>query len=135
MNTKNSILLVMISILMFNCSGLKSYKADHFTFEKAFYQSWVTKTNEKGTDIVIELSNINKNVVFQSIAFRGFKIPVIQETNSDKTILKGVIITGESKLDLEHEITDEPDQLIYQYQNTTFVLPLESIERKDMIYY
>lgn len=135
MNTKNILILTIFSVLMINCNNLKNYSTQHFKLEQAYYQSWLTKDNERGTDVVIELSNIKPEITFQSINFRGFKVPVFIEVQDNVTILKGVLITGESRLDLEHINTNDPDHLTYQYQNKTFKLPLENIKRMDMLYY
>jgi hypothetical protein len=132
---RNLSLLMLIAVLSTNCSLMKFSSEKLFEIKDAFYQSWVISESEKGTSIVIEITNIKEGVVFDSIIFRGLKLPVFIEEKDGITYLKSLLNIELSKISLESKVTDEPDKIIYHYQTSKRLYDLKNIRRLKMKYY
>jgi hypothetical protein len=117
------------------CSFVKSSGEKYFEIKDAYYQSWVSRENEKGTNIFIEIKNIKEGTVFDSIIFRGLSLPVFSEEKNGIIYLKSIINVGISKIQIESKVTNLPDQLIYTYQGIKHNFKLKNIRREKMKYY
>ena len=137
MQCKYQILSIFLisSFVYSNCTPMKSSGENLFQVKDAYYQSWVAKTNEQGTNVFIELTKVKEGVSFDSIVFRGLKLPVFVEAKDGTLYLKGIIITDISKIRLDYKVTNEPDKLIYIYQGKKHNLALKKIRREKMKYY
>jgi hypothetical protein len=122
-------------ILLYNCAALKNTDEKFFTFKESFYQSWLTNDNEKGTNIYVVVVDIKPGVVFDSMVFRGVKLPLSLEEKNGQTQLKSVLHKDMSVFQNEKEITGLPDQLIFHYNNMKNFFLLTDIRRVDMKYY
>jgi hypothetical protein len=105
-----------------------------FTLQDAYYQSWVINENEKGTNITVEVTHVKDGVVFDSIIFRGLKLPVFIEEKDGITYLKSILNVEQSKISLKSEVTDEPDKILYHYQTTKRSYDLRDFRRLKMKY-
>ena len=101
-----------------------------FKIKKAFYQSWIIDENEKGTDIVLELTRIKKGVTFDSIIFRGIKVKAFVTAHKKGVEIKGIIPSGKSRIKLDYKVVNLPDQLIYHQNGEKKELLLKNIRRE-----
>jgi hypothetical protein len=106
-----------------------------FEIKDAYYQSWVISESEKGTSIIIEISEIKNGVVFDSIIFRGLRLPVFIEEKDGITYLKSMYNAELSKISLNSDVADEPDKILYHYQTSKRLYDLKNIRRLKMKYY
>jgi hypothetical protein len=127
---------IMIRIFYISgCSSSKNTGEKYFTVKDMYYQSWMINNNEKGTDIIVELTGIKSGVGFDSIIFRGIKLPVFSEEKGDNTVLKSILYNELDISLMKQEISELPDQLIYHYHKSKYYLKLDSIRRLNIRYY
>lgn len=123
--------LFLISILN-SCVTLFNSEHELFQIKDIYYQSWVVKDLEKGTDVIIEMKNLNDEVEFTSLIFRGIEVDVNVKTEGSKTIVKGTIKTGPSLIEnYEYKSTGSDNMIKYKYKGEEFSYPLTNIERKS----
>jgi hypothetical protein len=136
MNDKHKIwfILLIVSFFVTNCSVVKNKNAKVFNVEDAYYQSWMYSTEEKGTDIMVYLSNVQDEVEFDSLIFRGVSLPVFVSENNMDVVLKSILNTGISKISVVKKPAGKPDQLIYYFKGSKYSYPLKNIRRKEMKY-
>jgi len=91
--------------------------------------------NDKGTNLFLELADIKPGVVFDSVIFRGVKLPVFIEEKDGVTKLKGILYRDLDIFLKEQEVSNLPDQLIYHYHDKRYTFRLENIRRINMKYY
>ena len=128
---------VFYSPLLFiflNCNTIQQEKAS-FKLEDAYYQPWVINDNEKGTDVIIELTHVAKEITFDSIVFRGVQLPVFLLEGKDKLILKSKLYVGLARLPIASKPNHKPDQLIYIYMGRKYSFLLKKIRPLKTIYY
>jgi hypothetical protein len=101
-----------------------------FNVKKARYQSWIIGENEKGTNIVLELTRVKKGVTFDSIIFRGIKLKAFITTLKKGVEIKGIIPSGKSRIKIDYEVVNLPDQLIYQRNGEKRKFLLKNIRRE-----
>ncbi|MCG6186355.1 hypothetical protein K5G00_03050 [Maribellus maritimus] len=107
-----------------------------FEISDASYFSWVVDEEERGTTIEIMLKNINTEVHFDSIVFRRVMMPVYISLNKKGVqSLTAILPAGESRISVPTQHVDKPDQLIFHFKGKRNVHLLNSINRKDMVYY
>ena len=130
-----AILTVIISLSA--CSVIIHKNYSLFGVRDAKYQSWMREKDLKGTDIILELINVDTNVEFKKITFRSVTVPVyILSQKGNVTIIKGVINAGPSLLeDEERTNTDSDNMLIYTYKDQEFSFPLKNIRRLKTMFY
>ncbi len=119
------------------CSPLiRMHPADNsFKVKRSFYQSWIIGENEKGTDVVLELTGIKKEVTFDSLIFRGVKLKAFVTTLKKSVEIKGIIPSGKSRIKIDYEVVNLPDQLIYHQNGVRKEFMLKTIRReKTKIY-
>ncbi len=128
--------LVIIGVGFFNCHTLKNLDKEVFKINQAYYQPWIVSEDEKGTDIIVELSDVEEAVDFDSIVFRGVRMKAFAEQKERTVELKSILPAGKSRIiDLENHVVNLPDQLIYHFQGKRVSYPLKITERKsDKIY-
>ncbi len=114
------------------CLSLKESGNKLFSVKEAYYQFWVVRDNEKGTNIVLELRRVKKGVTFDSIVFRGVRMKAFTEEKNKTVELKSILPVGKSRIiNLEVQPVNLPDQLIYHYRGKRLSYPLKMIERKE----
>ena len=130
---KNPILIftfLLIVLYLTDCKTINNVNNMPFSLKSAYYQSWVLNENERGTDIILMVKNVSQGIRFDSILFRGVKLPVFTSMEKGRIILKSVLPIGRSRLKTGSEVTGEPDQLIYRINNERKSLLLGTLERK-----
>jgi hypothetical protein len=132
--TVNISFFLILAPILTNCSSMKYSGEKLFTLQDAYYQSWVINENEKGTNITVEVTHVKDGVVFDSIIFRGLKLPVFIEEKDGITYLKSILNVEQSKISLKSEVTDEPDKILYHYQTTKRSYDLRDFRRLKMKY-
>lgn len=130
-----AVLLLIINALIASCRCYQCADDKLFIIKDAWYQSWVVDENERGTDIFIEITDIKNGVVFDSIVFRGLRLPVFVEKRDSMIVIKSIIEAPLSKLHIKNEFVGKPDQLIYHYKGTSHSQALKEIRSKSMKYY
>jgi hypothetical protein len=130
-----ALFLLMINAFCAGCSCLQCPDNKLFVVKDAYYQSWVVAENEHGTDIFVEIADIKNGVTFDSIVFRGLRLPVVIEKKDSLVILKCIISTPLSKIFIKNEFVGKPDQLIYHYNGISHSQALKELRRKNMRYY
>ncbi len=113
MNNRKCLILLLLTIIC-SCNTKIIVQTTHFQVNDAFYQSWTVSENEKGTDIVLKLSTVDKCIVFDSLVFRGVQMPVSVSFENEYVILKSVLHVGISRLKTSNTIVKKPDQLLYK---------------------
>jgi hypothetical protein len=131
---KVKVFLVQL-IIISSCSPLKNMGEKFFTIKDSYYQSWMVNENDKGTNLIIELTGVKTGVIFDSVVFRGVKLPVYPEEKDDIVKLKSILYTDIALISTEGEISNLPDQLIFHYKNSKYSVPLNNIRRINMNYY
>jgi hypothetical protein len=127
-------LLIRI-ILISGCSSLRNANDKFFTLKNAYYQSWMINNNDKGTNIYIELTDVKPGVEFDSVVFRGIKIPVFIDEKDSITKLKSILYRDLDIFFKNQKVSNLPDQLIYHYHNSKYSFKLDTIRRINMRYY
>jgi len=136
-NTKNmkrmQIFITILILGIFNsCVTLFTSEHELFQIKDVYYQSWVIRDMEKGTDVIIEFRNLDENVEFASLVFRGIEVDVNVSPEGRKTIVKGTINTGPSLIEnYEYEATGSDNMIKYKYLGKEFSYPLKNIRRED----
>jgi hypothetical protein len=95
----------------------------------------MVNNNDKGTNIIIELVDVKPDVIFDSLVFRGYKLPVFKEEKDGIIKLKSIVYREISILPPDQKISDLNDQLIYHYHNSKYSFQLDSMRRINMNYY
>jgi len=124
----------IFSLLGIRCNMMKCTGERLFEIKNAYYQSWVAKTNENGTNIFIDLVKTKEGVTFDSIIFRGLKLPVFIEDKEGTLHLKSIINSFISKIKPDFKVADAPDQLIYTFKGKKHSYLLKNIRRENMKY-
>ena len=132
----SKIFFIIVPLFYVSCCALKDSNKSAFVLKEATYQSWFVNDNEKGTDIVLKLEQVLTDISFDSLVFKGVKVPVTVEKNGNRIyIIKGTIRSDLSILKSESNTVNEPNQLIYILKNKRYCYLLKNINRKDMKYY
>lgn len=112
------------------CSASSDSGSILFTFDDLTYQTWAVSEDERGTDVIIYLVDVDPEVSFLTMTFRGIEVPVSVERKDDKIILRARLITGETVLDnYEYKVTKEKDNLKYTYRSEEYRYPVKNIRR------
>jgi len=114
---------------------MKDHNKKLFIVKDAYYQSWMVSNQEKGTSICILVADVEKEVIFDSIIFRGIQMPVNFEIKDGTGTIESNINFELSKLESKSKSSEKPNQLIYSYQGKQYSYRLESIRRENMKYY
>jgi len=117
-----------------NCKTIKNKSETLFNVQDAYYQSWVARKQENGTDIFILLVKIQKEIQFDSLIFRGIQLPVFTSEMNGVVTLQSMFTSGLEKIPMKKKIVNKPDQLLYYYQGTRRTFLLNSIRRLNMKY-
>jgi|GEM_PF-2410889 len=128
-----AIALLLVSSGIFASPG--SSASNPFTVKKAFYQSWVISENEKGTNVVLELTRIRKGVTFDSIIFRGVRMKALVSATKRGAEIKSILPSGKSRIKITIEVVNLPDQLIYHQEGERKVFFLKDLKRKNTRFY
>lgn len=126
--------LLILLFIVFGCSILKNHKKKLFNVKDAYYQSWMVSEQEKGTNIYILITDIENEIVFDSIIFRGVQMPVRIETKEGTTILKSTLHAETTRIENNNTPTSKPNQIIYRHKEVKHSYMLETIRREDMKY-
>lgn len=122
-------LLLFISV---SCATLVTKSHEPFSISDIYYRSWVVKDIEKGTDVFIKLKDVNSNVDFTSIVFRGIETDIRATVKNGVTVLKATINTGPSLIEnYEYKVEDAGDMLRFTYKGSKFSYPLINIRRES----
>ncbi len=105
-----------------------------FNIKGAYYQSWMESTRNKGTRVTLILTEVNSAVKFDSIIFRGSKVPVSFTNRNDSISLTAIIPEEGTISPIVPTYTCDPNQLIYQYKGIRCSLLLKNVKRADMDY-
>jgi hypothetical protein len=136
MNRKIFVFFIVTLNLVFNSAcHVTKYNQSLFQMKQAYYQSWTKSENEKGTNIFIELIDVQDGIEFDSIIFRGNRLPVFVTHDGNMVRLQGMLNIGISRIQLDKKFVDKPDQLLYRYKGNRLSFLLKIIERKNMEYF
>jgi hypothetical protein len=121
----------MVWLIVCDCLSMKNVNKEAFIIKEAYYQTWVVSNDEKGTDIMLELTRVDKGILFDSIVFRGVRLKAFITRQDSIVELKSILPVGKSRIsNLESQAVNLPDQLIYHYRGKRVSCPLKMIERK-----
>lgn len=130
MRNLSIILIISTIIISSSCSILKHSEHTVFDIKNAYYQSWMIKDQKKGTDVIIELINVDPEIEFLEIVFRGIKVNISKSTNANTTVIKGVINTGPSVIEnYEYEVSGSHNSIKYKYKDEYFTIPVKNFQR------
>jgi hypothetical protein len=127
-------LIMIFCGLLNNCKTIKNKSETLFNVKDAYYQSWVARKQENGTDIMIILVNVQKEIKFDSIIFRGIQLPVWTSENNGVITLKSMLTSGLEKIPTKKKLVHKPDQLLYYHQGARQIFLLNNIRRLDTVY-
>jgi hypothetical protein len=131
---KLAIFYYPLLLIFLNCNAIKQDKLS-FKLGDAYYQPWVINDNEKGTDVLIELTHVDKGITFDSLIFRGVQLPVFVLEGKDKLILKSKLYAGLARLPIASKPDHKPDQLIYTSMGKKYYFLLKKIRPLKTVYY
>lgn len=124
-----SAFIILLSTV--SCVTLSNSEHDLFRLHDIYYQSWMVKDLEKGTDVFLELRDVDEGVEFTSLVFRGIEVKVSSAFDGRKTIVKGTINTGPSLIEnYEYEVKGGDDIIKYTYHGKEFSYPVKNIRRE-----
>jgi hypothetical protein len=134
------VIALFISIMVWSshiaCHSVKDINQEAFKIKQAYYQAWIVSEDEKGTDILLELTKADKAIVFDSIVFRGVRLKAFATRHNNKVELKSILPVGISRIiNLKNQVVNLPDQLIYHYHGKRMSCPLKMIKRKATKFY
>lgn len=130
-----TIFYFLVNILMLcACSVVSKNGNSLFKIKDAYYQSWMVNENEKGTTIIVELSNVKSGVEFDSLVFRGNRLSVATNIDGDKLILTSILNVGIERLIVDKKPVNLPDQLIYRSNDKKYSNPIPFFKRKETRY-
>ncbi len=136
---KNRILNTVVAVSLIGiataCNTVKNSSDFPFTLQDAFYYSWVAGEDEKGTDIFIELNKLSATIDFDSLIFRGVRLPVFTDQQGDRIVLKAILPAGISRIKIEPVPDPRPNQLIYMVDGQKHSFLLEEIRREKLKQY
>ena len=126
--------IMLLCVYLNNCKTIKNKSETLFNVQDAYYQSWVARKEENGTDIIILLINVQKEIKFDSIIFRGIQLPVFTNDSNGVVTLNSMLTSGLEKIPMKKKYVNKPDQLLYYYQGTKRIFLLNNIRRLNMKY-
>ena len=137
MKTDLRIYIAIVVLIAFaGCSTKLTNSHKLFMITDIYYYSWMLGEEEKGTDLIIEVTDRKASVEFISITYRGIEVPVSITEKGRSLIIKGTINTGNSIIDnIEYRVTGEPDKINYTYNGSAHSYPLINIRRENSKYY
>lgn len=122
----------LIITFLNSCATLYNTQHELFQIVDLYYQSWVVRDLEKGTNVIIKFRNLDKDIEFESLVFRGIEVDISVLNEGRKTIVKGTINTGPSLIEnYEYEVTGSGDMIKYKYMGREFSYPLKNIKREN----
>ncbi len=122
----NLIVTGAILLSLETCHSVKNLNQHGFEIRQAYYQSWVVSENEKGTNVMLELTKADEGIVFDSIVFRGVRLKAFTTRKGDNVEIKSILPVGKSRIiGLENKVVNLPDQLIYHYHEKRMSCPLK----------
>ncbi|MDZ7739957.1 MAG: hypothetical protein U5K32_13010 [Bacteroidales bacterium] len=115
--------IIMFTVIS-GCSALLKTEHELFRIQDVYYQSWMVRDIEKGTDVIIELKNLDADVEFTSLVFRGLEVDVTSSSEGSKTVIKGTINTGPSIIENYDYKPGGPFDIIrYVYRGNEYDYP------------
>lgn len=106
-----------------------------FHMQEACYQSWFLNAEESGTNLWIKVTHVKTDVVFDSVVFRGWQMPVSIADSGNYILLQTMIPSEKMKQLHTLRRVDEPNQLQFLYKNKRQNIALKNIRRKEMKYF
>ena len=131
-----SLFTIFSFLIIFNsCRTVRSNRMPDFHIKNSSYQSWFVSPQNKGTDVVVVVSNVKPGVQFKSIIFRGIEVPVHKRILSNKIVLKATFSPGIAKLHYKSKINRKSNQLKYKIGNKERIILLNNLIRKKNKYF
>lgn len=132
---KQRIRLILIVLFSTIAACVSEQRMMPFRMQETCYQSWVANAEESGTNLWIKVSHVKSDVVFDSVVFRGWQMPVCR-ADSGRFILLQAMIPSEKMKQL-HKLrrVNEPNQLQFIHKNERKNILLKNIRRKEMKYF
>ncbi len=123
--------IIMLTIIS-GCSAMLKSEHELFRIEDAYYQSWMVRDLEKGTDVFVELKKLDADIEFTSLVFRGVEVDVTASSEGNKTVIKGTVNTGPSLIENYDYKTGGPGDIIrYFYKGRVYDYPLKNVRREN----
>ena len=129
------ILVFSLLFIQSSCKTIRPNKMPDFKLKKANYQSWYISPQNKGTDVLIIVSNVKAGVVFKSIVFRGIEVPIEEQISGNKIVLKASFNPGIAMLHSKSKINRKANQLIYKIGKQHKSMLLSNLKRKKNKFY
>ena len=130
--------LILFIFLVFltgcGCSIKNSVNNEYFHVTDSFYQPWVLSEDEKGTTVTVKIEKSVNDILFDSLIFRGVKLPIVSSAENNQLILKSTLSVGISRVETKREVLQKPDQLMYRYKGCRGYYPLKDIRREKGIW-
>ncbi len=124
--------LIILVTAMNGCAVLLHNDHELFSITDLYYQSWMTEGQEKGTGIYAELRDVDRDIEFTKLVFRGIEVDISMTEKGSKVFLKATVNTGPSLIEnYDYEVTGQPDMLRYRYRGKEYEYPLKSIRREQ----
>jgi hypothetical protein len=136
-NSRFRVLIIITAFLSTNCSILKNSDEKLFVIRDAYYQSWIRNENEKGTNIVVEVADLQPGISFDSIVFRGTRLQVFCEEKDGIVYLKSYLNPPLSVIQLGGETISKTDAalILFHYNGESQAYIIMEIRRLAMKYY
>jgi hypothetical protein len=128
-------ILIISAVFLSYCRTMKNSAEKLFIIKDAYYQSWIINENEKGTNIIIEITNMQPGIIFDSIVFRHTRLPASYQEKDGVIYLKSVLYIGLSQLTSKNVTVSSPDMILFRYNGTNQSYILKEIRRLKTKYY
>lgn len=123
-----------IFFLIYGCTTAQKIHHTPLRVDDAYYYSWFVTENERGTYMEIHVTEMRKDISYDSLIFRGGAFPVSAERSGrNVTIMAEHATVGFEHLNLRRPV-DLPDQLVYSWMGQKRSILLDEL-RNDGIRY
>lgn len=126
--------VLLVSLLLIGCSSARLRHSIPFAVTEASYYTWFVSEAEKGTMVMVSLSDVRDGVMFDSLVFRAMKMPVVTETIGDSVVVKAVLSGIESAVENRALPDGGLNRLVYTWKGKRHSYEIEEFTREDSRY-
>jgi hypothetical protein len=131
---KGVVIFGLVLIWVAGCIPAGKLHQEPLRVRDAFYYSWFAGESVRGTHIEIHITELSKDIRYDSVVFRGGVFPISSERSGNQVKLSASdAVSGFEQLD-RRVPSDLPDQLIFTSGGKRHVQLLDHIRNDGMRY-
>ena len=123
-------LIFLFFLIICGCFMKNGVSNEYFHVTDSFYQHWILSEDEKGIVIIVKTEKTANGIVFDSLIFRGVRLPIVSMAENNHLILTGTLTVGISRFETNRQVVQKPDQLLYKYKGVRGYYQLKNIRRE-----